>query len=317
MESLINQTYNNLEIILVDDGSVDDSPQICDSYARNDSRIRVIHKENGGLGFARNSGLELAKGEYVAFCDSDDFVDRDMYRRLMEEAKKERADAVFCDFVYQKNYGTVELPGSTIPAGSYPGRELLRNMLGALPEEKRDIAFDVSVCKSVYCRKTMECAAAWFRSERDVICEDLFFHIDFLLQAKQVRYIPEKLYHYCTNEGSLSHRFLPGRLEQEKQMYRLVCQIAGELLGGNDILRWQRIFLGRVRSTIGQYVYYAKEESLFHRLKEIRRIANDELVRSVISQYPIWRNPIKLRIFNSFLKWKFCTGMYLLLVFKR
>lgn len=84
VQSLVDQSYTNLEIILVDDGSPDKCPQMCDAWAEKDSRIRVEHKKNGGLSSARNAGLDVAKGEYVSFVDSDDFFDKDMYKKLYE-----------------------------------------------------------------------------------------------------------------------------------------------------------------------------------------------------------------------------------------
>ena len=89
VDSLINQTYKNLEIILVDDGSPDNCPKICDEYAKQDSRIKVIHKENGGLSDARNAGMKIATGEYISFIDSDDWIKsemvEDMYNRIIED----------------------------------------------------------------------------------------------------------------------------------------------------------------------------------------------------------------------------------------
>ena len=81
IESIVNKTYRNLEIILVDDGSPDKCPEMCDQWAKKDERIRVIHKENGGLSSARNAGLDVATGDYVGFVDSDDFIERDMYEK--------------------------------------------------------------------------------------------------------------------------------------------------------------------------------------------------------------------------------------------
>lgn len=98
LDSLRNQMLQEVEIILVDDGSPDRVPQICDEYARRDSRIKVVHKENEGLGYARNSGLNIASGDYVAFVDSDDFVELNMYQTLYDEAQKENADVVFVIF---------------------------------------------------------------------------------------------------------------------------------------------------------------------------------------------------------------------------
>ena len=90
IESIINQTYKNLEIILVDDGSPDNCGNICEEYAKNDSRIKVIHKENNGLSSARNAGLEICKGDYIGFVDSDDYIELNMYEVLINALKNTR-----------------------------------------------------------------------------------------------------------------------------------------------------------------------------------------------------------------------------------
>ena len=92
MQSLLHQTLEDIEIILVDDESPDNCPQMCDDYAKADSRVKVIHKKNGGLGLARNSGKEIATGEYVAFLDSDDYVDLTAYEHLYNIAKQNDLD---------------------------------------------------------------------------------------------------------------------------------------------------------------------------------------------------------------------------------
>ncbi len=92
IDSIVSQTYKNLEIILVDDGSSDNCPAICDEWAEKDSRIKVIHKENGGVSSARNTGIELAAGEYLGFVDSDDYIDSDMYTVLYHQIKLTAAD---------------------------------------------------------------------------------------------------------------------------------------------------------------------------------------------------------------------------------
>lgn len=95
IESIINQSYKNLEIILVDDGSTDQSGKICDAYAAMDARIQVIHKKNGGLSSARNSGMRIAKGEYMGFVDSDDYIDVDMYESMVSHMDSD-VDVVVC-----------------------------------------------------------------------------------------------------------------------------------------------------------------------------------------------------------------------------
>ena len=99
VESIINQTYKNLEIILVDDGSPDNCPQMCDDYAKKDSRIKVVHKKNGGLSDARNAGMKVATGEYVSFIDSDDYISLDFYETLLETIVDNDSDIVECSVV--------------------------------------------------------------------------------------------------------------------------------------------------------------------------------------------------------------------------
>lgn len=99
VDSIINQTYKSLEIILVDDGSLDNCPKMCDDYAKKDSRIKVVHKENGGLSDARNVGMEVVTGEYVSFIDSDDYISLDFYETLLQTMIDNDSDIVECSVV--------------------------------------------------------------------------------------------------------------------------------------------------------------------------------------------------------------------------
>ena len=104
IDSIVNQTYKNLEIILVDDGSTDNSGKICDEYALKDNRIKVMHKQNGGVSSARNVGLNIAKGKYIGFVDSDDYVENDMFEILHNLIIKNNVDISCCNkFVFKKN----------------------------------------------------------------------------------------------------------------------------------------------------------------------------------------------------------------------
>ena len=107
VDSIINQTYKNLEIILVDDGSPDNCPKICDEYEKKDSRIKVIHKENGGLSDARNAGMKIAKGKYISFIDSDDFISENFINILYRNLSVSKCDIAECDIV---KFGEAENP---------------------------------------------------------------------------------------------------------------------------------------------------------------------------------------------------------------
>ena len=114
IESVCGQTYRNLEIILIDDGSPDKSGEICDEYAAADSRIKVIHLENGGVSRARNIGLDMATGKYIGFVDSDDYIRPGMYETLVDNMEKENVDTVICGFISVTEEGDV-LPDKQIP----------------------------------------------------------------------------------------------------------------------------------------------------------------------------------------------------------
>lgn len=106
IDSIINQTYTNLEIILVDDGSVDGSSQICDEYAEKDKRIKIVHKPNGGVSDATNTGLSMAHGDYIGFVDNDDYIVPEMYEELLSAITENNVDMVLCDCTYVDEQGT-------------------------------------------------------------------------------------------------------------------------------------------------------------------------------------------------------------------
>lgn len=108
IESILSQTYKNIEIILVDDGSPDNSPQICDEYAKKDDRIIVIHKANGGVSSARNAGIDIATGKYIGFVDPDDYIENNMYELMMNKIEEYQANIVICGYDYINENYTVE-----------------------------------------------------------------------------------------------------------------------------------------------------------------------------------------------------------------
>ena len=103
IESILNQTYNKMEIILVDDGSTDNSGIICDEYSKRDKRIKVIHKINGGLSDARNAGLDICTGDYIVFVDSDDYIKNNMIEMLHKDILEKRADISVCSYFFDND----------------------------------------------------------------------------------------------------------------------------------------------------------------------------------------------------------------------
>lgn len=198
MNSLLNQTLNDIEIIMVDDGSPDNSPKMCDEYAKKDSRVKVIHKRNEGLGYARNSGLEIATGEYVAFVDSDDYIDLSMYAVLYDEAVSSNADAVFCGFKTEVKKG-VWLDSNEVTERTEWGgsniNDFMLDMVACAPHVKKERKYQMSVWHSIYRSDIINKYNIRFHSERDVVSEDIPFQIDFLKYANKVVYLPKSFYY--------------------------------------------------------------------------------------------------------------------------
>lgn len=192
IESIIEQTYTNLEIILIDDGSNDNCPQICDDWSIKDKRIKVIHKKNGGLSDARNVGLDIAKGKYIAFIDSDDWVDSRYIELLYNSLINNVADISACSI--QKVYDT----DSVDPYNLNPQLQL------ATPKEAiKDIIYDrrfkTVAWNKLYSKEILE-------GERFIVGklhEDEFFSYKVLDKAQKLVFVDAPLYKYRQRSGSI------------------------------------------------------------------------------------------------------------------
>ena len=180
MKTLLNQTYRNIEIILVDDESPDECPKMCEEYAKIDQRVKVIHKKNGGLGFARNSGLEIAQGKYIIFVDSDDYVTENMCHLLYEAAKKYEADVVYGGIFYADGEKIKEnkvVTKERVWKGKQEVKDLLLDFIATEPNEKKDTIMEVSVWKALFRKKVFDEYDISFVSEK---------RIDFYGTASQI-----------------------------------------------------------------------------------------------------------------------------------
>ncbi len=226
--SVVSQSQKNIEIILVDDCSNDATPNLCDRWAAIDSRIRVIHKKvNEGLGFARNTGLQMASGEYVAFVDSDDFINSEMLAVLYNYAFSNNLDAAYCGFNRVKDGKIKEVKLETLTAkickSNDECRLFLKGMLSS-KDNKRITDYEMSVWHAIYSRKLIKKYEIQFPSERILISEDIIFHIDFLSKANKIGIIPKALYNYCLNPVSLTTSFRSDRFEKVCFLYDSILQ---------------------------------------------------------------------------------------------
>lgn len=210
IESIINQTYSNLEIILVDDGSPDNCHIICDEYAKRDSRIRVIHKKNGGLSDARNAGLDIATGEYIGFVDSDDYISLHFYQRLMNVMEISDSDIVECGIKKFKNtdkiYDIENNKLDFITFNTYEAMEdlILNNILS------------VTVWNKLYKREIID----KLRFKVGKTNEDDFYTYLAFDNANKISKLDEELYYYLQREDSIMGKsYKLNRLDEIEAKY--------------------------------------------------------------------------------------------------
>ena len=221
IESVLRQTFLNLEILLIDDGSTDGSGNICDQYAMKDNRIQVVHKINGGVSSARNVGLELANGEFIAFIDGDDFVSENYIESLYRNLKENNSDMAFCEYAYYKN-GFVKFAQNI--------------SLEKIRVDKQSKEF-ISFFKRFISNKNTLMGRCWgglykkeiissirFNSEIK-IAEDLLFVLQAILNAEFLSFISEKLYFYRVNNQSALRTYKKSYLQNQVLLYDNIRQI--------------------------------------------------------------------------------------------
>ena len=193
IESIVSQTYSNLEIILVDDGSPDNCPAICDEWAKKDSRIKVVHKENGGVASARNAGLSAATGDYVAFVDGDDFIAPEMYS-VLTQYLSEDIELVLCRFIHYRD-NSEECNGTfNVNEGLYSSDEIINYLYNKQNSEW------VSVCNKLIKKELFEGLS--FPEGR--VFEDWAIVPFLYYRSKKIFFTNQKLYYYVVhNENSI------------------------------------------------------------------------------------------------------------------
>lgn len=188
IESIIAQTFTSWECILIDDGSPDDSGKICDEYKEKNEKFKVIHQENHGVSAARNAGLDIAKGEWIGFVDSDDWIEPNMYEYLYNDAIKTKSDIVICGFIGQHNKrikkkcGSKEAQMLLFAREGFGGFSFLRLIAAKMT---KNIRFDTSM----------------------KYLEDVKFFYEIFRECKTIYWDNEQLYNYFQREDSITHKY--------------------------------------------------------------------------------------------------------------
>lgn len=315
VESILAQTERDLEIILVDDGSTDASGKMCDDYEKRYGRVKVVHKENGGLTSAWIAGVKASKGDYLGFVDSDDWIDMDMYKRMYAKAKAHNADMVLCglvkEFENQKRENTYLTDRLT---KSFYGEKDIRKEI--VPVFFCDGSFDsraipASRAMKLY-RRELIVDNIKYCDDRVSIGEDLVITFAAFIDTKSIYamhdYYP---YHYWINESSLTGKhdreYLNKlivlrnqlmKINEEKSMYDYSEQII------ND-------FLFLVLMCIKEEIHKNKEDKPKQVIQRVKEICENEFVQEALEEYRMPKLMLSGRVFVFLMKHKLYGLCYL------
>ncbi len=321
INSLRCQTLEELEIILVDDSSTDSSLEVCQKAAAEDSRIKVIHKMNEGAGKARNAALAVATGEYIGFVDSDDYVERDMFKTLYEKAEEYRSDLVMSGVLFvdgnmfseageciRKIYFDKDTQFETQDELN----ELRMGIVGALPEDADDSKYGMSIWKNLFRHEIIKENNIVFESEREMLSEDALFMIDYISCIKKATGIGDAFYNYCRNGDSISKSYKKDRFEKSLVF---VTEVEKRFKKDIEPQKYQmyidRFWQAMCRVLCSQEIMYAADNKIkFADLrKRLKAVCTHELSIRALNEYPICKLPLMQRVFAYAMKYR----MYFLL----
>lgn len=314
LESIRLQTYADIEVIMVNDGSPDHSKEICEEYCVADARFHLINKENEGLGFARNTGLRFAHGEYVMFIDSDDYIQKTTVEKMIKTVVEQEADTVIGSFI-RINDHKEEVPyyGYVQHTACYVGetvrREMLPKMFGSLPEGGDSLR--MSACGVLYSMRLIQDYGVQFCSEREYTSEDLFFNLDYYQYAQKVYVLPDNFYYYRYNGDSLSTRYRPNWYEMKQKIYgegiRRLKQFG---IYEETKQRFMKYYLLGIRRSISQETPEKAQKSSYECRMRIKKICRDSYFKEICHEYPLRRLGWKQQVFLLLVRMK---GAFLLM----
>ncbi len=303
LQSIVNQTYGNIEIILIDDGSPDTCPQICEEWALKDSRIVVVHKENAGAGQARNTGLDIANGEYVLFVDSDDYIDCKTVEMCVEATEKENAQVVLFS-LYNVDLHGREKPASVMSSQkTFSKTELREKLLPSL--FVHTLGYGVSVWGKMFCTDVIKKNELRFVSEREFYSEDAIFVLEYFSKIQSACALNHRLYYYFENNNSLSRTYTQDRenridnyllksveiSEANSLSEKVVCYIAARY-HGCVMSKLKQIFLSDIP---------AKKKNQLLRSEYNNKVLRDTLVKKVFDvekrSLVVFYRLVKLRLY--------------------
>ena len=309
VDSILNQTYKDIELILVDDGSPDKCPAICDTFAQMDERVKVIHKVNGGVSTARNTGLEIATGDYIAFVDSDDYIELDMYEKMISKAVEYDCDVVMCDCIKDyPDHSTIY--SHNIRGGFYSYEELLNEYYPHLLMME-NVEYPATISNvTILWKNTLNMPDMRYESGIR-FSEDLLFGAKLLRNAKSFYYMKdEALYHYVFNESSASHTFVDDKWNDYACLYNKIKLEFSDNKIFDFKSQIEKVLLFFIYNAVGDYMRNSTL-SIREKKNKIRNILNDKNVKALFETLDIKSLQIstKQKIITYLYKNKIAIGL--------
>lgn len=306
VDSLLVQTFPFFEIILVDDGSTDGCSLLCDELAASHAQVHTVHKENAGLGYARNTGLDRLsdQSDYVMFIDSDDWLEANAVESLVAAMHGDDVDCVIGGHTKKDCAGKTQFVFQMENA-LYKGRkirdELIPRLCGSAPAVSDSIP--MSAWSTLFRTSCIRDYSLRFPSERNIISEDFVFKFNFLLHAERVVVSDFTQYCYRTNQVSLTTSYRPDRFEASMHFYREALRMIRQAaLSQECITRLQKTLFIYVRMCIHQETPNLSGKSRSQCIAKLKSILGDGEFHSVLSEFPSSELHLRQRLFVFLLK---------------
>ncbi len=307
LESVLGQTYENIEVICIDDESPDKCPEILDRYASKDSRVKVIHKKNGGVSNARNDGIKLADGEFIMFVDGDDWIDRETIETMLDTANNIKADSVMCCYVKEFGDHSIEshiFDESVFYQGRDVQKKIHRRLVGPLFDELSSPQnCDILVTPCMQLLKADVCKKYEFCDIRKLgTFEDGLYQIDIYREFNSFAYIDRPFYHYRKdNEASITTKYKADLFDKWQNLYDVI---------EDRVSRWQltedytdalcnRIALSMIGIGLNEI---KSDKSIFEKARFLKTVLKTPRYKAALKKLTMKYFPIHWWTFFAFCK---------------
>lgn len=289
IEYLKNQTLKDIEIILVDDGSTDSSPGICDEACKNDKRIKCIHKKNEGVSAARNDGIQIAQGKYLMFCDADDIPEPIWSEKMYEAVEAVNGDSAISGYYKETSNTKIEY---VFPYTQICGKDEIQHkiimtmaMWGYTPNGENLVRVNGGIWNRIYRKEIIDKYVIRF-NKKVAIAEDVLFNIDYLNHSSNVIFVDDRLYTYCYNDISATHTNYEKLWSRYKTTWKYINDALKEYKVSDNDLCWHNFQYQKYAVTAIIEGVCSSEDGIVSKRNRVKEIVDDKSLRKALQSVP-------------------------------